>query len=86
MHLIPDFRLNKQVVRADIAFLKTLGDVEFKHGVIVIPNENGRADLPVGQIARPRGHAKHKIMLESLRENFDAVVRVRPRPEANRSG
>ncbi len=34
MNLIPDFRLNKQVVRADIAFLKTLGDVEFKHGVV----------------------------------------------------
>jgi dihydropyrimidine dehydrogenase (NAD+) subunit PreT len=32
MNLIPDFRLNKQVVRADIAFLKSLGDVEFKHG------------------------------------------------------
>ena len=34
MNLIPDFRLNKQVVRADIAFLKSLGDVEFKHGVV----------------------------------------------------
>jgi len=32
MNLIPDFRLNKQVVRADIAFLKSLGNVEFKHG------------------------------------------------------
>jgi NADPH-dependent glutamate synthase beta subunit-like oxidoreductase/dihydroorotate dehydrogenase/Pyruvate/2-oxoacid:ferredoxin oxidoreductase delta subunit len=32
MNLIPDFRLNKQVVRADIAFLKSLGDVEIKHG------------------------------------------------------
>ncbi len=32
MNLIPDFRLNKQVVRADIAFLKSLGEVEFKHG------------------------------------------------------
>jgi NADPH-dependent glutamate synthase beta subunit-like oxidoreductase/dihydroorotate dehydrogenase/Pyruvate/2-oxoacid:ferredoxin oxidoreductase delta subunit len=32
MNLIPDFRLNKQVVRADIAFLKSLGDIEFKHG------------------------------------------------------
>ena len=30
MNLIPDFRLDKQVVRADIAFLKSLGDVEFK--------------------------------------------------------
>ncbi|HEY4983836.1 MAG TPA: FAD-dependent oxidoreductase, partial [Verrucomicrobiae bacterium] len=35
MYLIPDFRLNKQVVRADIAFLKSLGDVEFKHGKAV---------------------------------------------------
>jgi dihydropyrimidine dehydrogenase (NAD+) subunit PreT len=35
MYLIPDFRLNKQVVRADIAFLKSLGDVEFKTGVSV---------------------------------------------------
>ena len=34
MNLIPDFRLNKQVVRADITFLKSLGDVEFKHGVV----------------------------------------------------
>jgi NADPH-dependent glutamate synthase beta subunit-like oxidoreductase/dihydroorotate dehydrogenase len=35
MHLIPDFRLNKNAVRADIAFLKNLGDVEFKHGKAV---------------------------------------------------
>ena len=35
MNLIPDFRLNKQVVRADIAFLKGLGDVKFKHGKVV---------------------------------------------------
>jgi NADPH-dependent glutamate synthase beta subunit-like oxidoreductase/dihydroorotate dehydrogenase/Pyruvate/2-oxoacid:ferredoxin oxidoreductase delta subunit len=33
MNLIPDFRLNKRVVRADIEFLKSLGDVEFKTGV-----------------------------------------------------
>lgn len=40
MNLIPDFRLNKQVVRADIAFLKSLGDVEFKHGkAIASPEE-----------------------------------------------
>ena len=32
MNLIPDFRLNKQVVRADLAFLRSLGDVEFKSG------------------------------------------------------
>ena len=32
MNLIPDFRLNQRVVRADVAFLKSLGDVEFKHG------------------------------------------------------
>src|SRR5208282_6050482 len=35
MNLIPNFRLNKQVVRADIAFLKSLGDVEFKTGKAV---------------------------------------------------
>jgi dihydropyrimidine dehydrogenase (NAD+) subunit PreA len=35
MNLIPDFRLNKQVVRADIEFLKSLGDVEIKTGVSV---------------------------------------------------
>ena len=35
MNLIPEFRLNKQVVRADIAFLKSLGDVECKHGKAV---------------------------------------------------
>jgi len=35
MNLIPNFRLSKQVVRADIAFLKSLGDVEFKHGQVV---------------------------------------------------
>ncbi|TAK95692.1 MAG: dihydropyrimidine dehydrogenase, partial [Verrucomicrobia bacterium] len=28
-------RLNKRVVRADIAFLKSLGDVKFKHGCVV---------------------------------------------------
>ena len=40
MNLIPDFRLNKEVVRADIAFLKSLGDVEFKHGnAIASPKE-----------------------------------------------
>ena len=39
MNLIPDFRLNKQVVRADIAFLKSLGDVEFKHGNTVASPE-----------------------------------------------
>jgi NADPH-dependent glutamate synthase beta subunit-like oxidoreductase/dihydroorotate dehydrogenase/Pyruvate/2-oxoacid:ferredoxin oxidoreductase delta subunit len=35
VNLIPDFRLNKRVVRADIAFLKSLGDIEFKHGKTV---------------------------------------------------
>jgi len=74
MNLIPDFRLNKRVVRADIAFLQSLGDVEFKHGVMVVPNENGRADLPVGQAARQRGATKNMITLESLRESFDAVI------------
>jgi len=74
MNLIPDFRLNKRVVRADIAFLQSLGDVEFKHGVMVVPNENGRANLPVGQAARQRGPTKNMITLESLRESFDAVI------------
>jgi NADPH-dependent glutamate synthase beta subunit-like oxidoreductase len=32
MNLIPDFRLEKQVVRRDIGFLKGLGAVEFKTG------------------------------------------------------
>ena len=35
MNLIPDFRLNKQVVQSDIAFLKNLGEVAFKHGKAV---------------------------------------------------
>jgi NADPH-dependent glutamate synthase beta subunit-like oxidoreductase/dihydroorotate dehydrogenase len=39
MNLIPDFRLNQQVVRADIAFLKSLGNVEFKTGVSVTVGE-----------------------------------------------
>jgi len=39
INLIPDFRLNKQVVRADVAFLKSLGDVEFKHGKAVASPE-----------------------------------------------
>jgi dihydropyrimidine dehydrogenase (NAD+) subunit PreT len=39
MNLIPDFRLNKQVVRADIAFLKSLGEVEFKCGKTVASHE-----------------------------------------------
>ena len=39
MNLIPNFRLNKQVVRADIAFLKSLGEVEFKHGKAVASPE-----------------------------------------------
>ena len=39
MNLIPDFRLNKRVVRSDTAFLKSLGDVEFKHGKTVASPE-----------------------------------------------
>jgi NADPH-dependent glutamate synthase beta subunit-like oxidoreductase/dihydroorotate dehydrogenase/Pyruvate/2-oxoacid:ferredoxin oxidoreductase delta subunit len=39
MNLIPDFRLNKKVVRADIAFLKSLGQVDFKHGKAVASPE-----------------------------------------------
>ena len=39
MNLIPDFRLSKQVVRADIAFLKGLGKVVFKCGKAVASPE-----------------------------------------------
>jgi dihydropyrimidine dehydrogenase (NAD+) subunit PreA len=40
MNLIPDFRLNQRVVRADIAFLKSLGDIEFKQGkAVASPDE-----------------------------------------------
>jgi len=39
MYLIPDFRLNKRVVRADIAFLKSLGNVEFRRGKAVASPE-----------------------------------------------
>lgn len=35
MNLIPDFRLNKKVVRADIAFLKSLGEIQFKTGCVI---------------------------------------------------
>jgi dihydroorotate dehydrogenase/thioredoxin reductase len=39
MNLIPDFRLNKQVVRADIAFLQSLGEVKYEHGKSVTSPE-----------------------------------------------
>ena len=39
MNLIPDVRLNKQVMRADTAFLKTLGDIKFKYGQVVADPE-----------------------------------------------
>ena len=39
MNLIPDFRLKKQVVRADIGFLKSLGGIEFKAGKAVASPE-----------------------------------------------
>jgi len=39
MQLIPDFRLDKKVVRADIDFLKSLGDVDFKYGQTVASSE-----------------------------------------------
>ncbi len=39
MNLIPDFRLDKRIVRADLAFLKSLGEVEFKHGNAVAAPE-----------------------------------------------
>jgi len=32
MNLIPDFRLGREVIRADIGFLQDLGEVEFKYG------------------------------------------------------
>ncbi len=35
INLIPDFRLNKKVVRTDIDFIRKLGAVEFKFGVAV---------------------------------------------------
>ena len=35
MNLIPDYRLNKQVVRADLEFCRSLGDVKFKYGKVV---------------------------------------------------
>lgn len=40
MNLIPDFRLNKKVVRADIAFLGSLGHVEVKTGKVVSSAES----------------------------------------------
>jgi glutamate synthase (NADPH/NADH) small chain len=39
MNLIPDFRLKKRVVRADVAFLKSLGAIELRHGKAVISPE-----------------------------------------------
>ena len=42
MNLIPDYRLNPRVARADIAFLKGLGDIEFKTGVSVTIGEPTR--------------------------------------------
>jgi NADPH-dependent glutamate synthase beta subunit-like oxidoreductase/dihydroorotate dehydrogenase/Pyruvate/2-oxoacid:ferredoxin oxidoreductase delta subunit len=39
MNLIPDFRLDKQVVEGDIEFLKGLGEVEFKYGKAVADPE-----------------------------------------------
>jgi len=35
MNLIPDFRLNQRVVRADLAFLRSLGAVEVKTGRVI---------------------------------------------------
>lgn len=35
MHLIPDFRLGKAAVRADIGFLRRLGEINFKQGKAV---------------------------------------------------
>ncbi len=49
MSLIPDFRLNKRVVRADIGFLKSLGQVDFQHGKAVARPEEllGKHDAVV---------------------------------------
>jgi len=49
MHLIPDFRLSKQVVRKDMAFLRTLGEVTFKRGTAVDRPEDlrGRHDAVI---------------------------------------
>ncbi|MDR3456547.1 MAG: FAD-dependent oxidoreductase [Verrucomicrobiae bacterium] len=43
LNLIPDFRLKKSVVRADIRFLKRLGKVAIKHGRSVADPESLRA-------------------------------------------
>ena len=40
MNLIPDFRLHQKVIRADIAFLKSLGDVEIKTGKTIASPES----------------------------------------------
>ena len=39
LNLIPDFRLDRSVIRADFEFLKSLGDVEFKGGKAVFPED-----------------------------------------------
>ena len=40
INLIPDFRLNKKVVRTDIDFIRKLGAVQFKFGVAVAEPES----------------------------------------------
>ena len=40
MNLIPDFRLNKKVVRTDVDFIRKLGAIEFKFGVEVTKPES----------------------------------------------
>ena len=39
MNLIPDFRLDRRVVRADIEFLKGLGAIDFKTGAAANPDD-----------------------------------------------
>jgi NADPH-dependent glutamate synthase beta subunit-like oxidoreductase/dihydroorotate dehydrogenase/Pyruvate/2-oxoacid:ferredoxin oxidoreductase delta subunit len=81
MNLIPDFRLNKQVVRADIAFLNSLGDVEFKHGVSVTVGEpalGAPASRRRVAVYRARKLASETLVLpgdkQTFLKDYDAVV------------
>jgi len=81
MNLIPDFRLNKQVVRADIAFIKSLGDVEFKTGVSVTvgePTLGAPASRRRVAVYRTQKPASGTLALlgkaQTPLEEFDAVI------------
>jgi dihydropyrimidine dehydrogenase (NAD+) subunit PreT len=45
MNLIPDFRLPRRIPRTDIAFIKTLGAIEFRPGAAAPPLETLRRDF-----------------------------------------